>query len=662
MLIPRKKETKVKKLTFIAGLLFAIGSNPAHAAAGDTTWVDAHQNVWLDMYGNFDTTVQFPDGTVSYRKIQMTFTLGKYVCPGSPQYCSDWDYTVQLFVMTPSGDTLEIGRMITPYGKGPRMPADWKTDYIFDVTDYYPVLKDQATIRLFFSGYSGGFTGSLRFAFVEGTRTMDVLGIERLWDGAFDYGNSADPIDNSIVARTVMPPPGTARTALKVNVTGHGNDDANCSEFCQKKYSVVVDGSAVAHQTIWRDDCGFNFLYPQSGTWIYNRGNWCPGDLVHSNVHYLSGINPGTPVSVDVDFDPHTSTASQPGRSPAVYIFSSALFFYGSLNKNLDVSIEEILAPTEEDRHFRENRMCGSPVIRVRNTGQTPVAAIRFSYGVNGTMEEYIWQGALASLEETNIPFPELAALQTVAGKSESQQFTVRIIEVNGNIDADTSNNEMTTTFKPVPKWSDNFIVSMKTNWATMGGFSQSSWAIYNMDGDVVTERKNLHQNTAYMDTVYLTPGCYKLEVKDAGCDGLSWWATPAAGNGSVSVRPVSSAVQYALRGYFGGDFGCGFTQYFSVNWPTEVEKVGLNDKMKMELYPNPADNVVHIAISGATEVAGSIHVLDVTGRVVHRASCSAPLASINTSSFASGMYTIVYAPDRFDEGRLQGRFIVKKE
>ena len=144
--------------TFFVALLVAA---QLQAAPGDTTWVQAHSNVQLNYYNNFDTLINFPDGTTKYRKIIMVFTLGKYVCPGSPTYCSDWDYTVQNYLMNKRGDTLELGRLITPYAKGARMPASWTQKYYFDVTDYATALKDSNLIRIHYSGYSGGLLQTL---------------------------------------------------------------------------------------------------------------------------------------------------------------------------------------------------------------------------------------------------------------------------------------------------------------------------------------------------------------------------------------------------------------------------------------------------------------------------------------------------------------------
>ena len=89
-------------LTLLSVLLLAAYS---YATPGDTTKVQSFAGLPMDHYGAFDTTVEFPDGSVAYRKILMNFTLGKYQCPGSPQYCGDLDYDVHMFIMTKTGDT-----------------------------------------------------------------------------------------------------------------------------------------------------------------------------------------------------------------------------------------------------------------------------------------------------------------------------------------------------------------------------------------------------------------------------------------------------------------------------------------------------------------------------------------------------------------------------
>lgn len=150
------------------------------AAPGDTTWVQAHTIKQLGASpSNMDTMINFPDGTTKYRKIIMVFTLGKYVCPGGAVYCADWDYTVQTFAMNKLGDTVELGRLITPYGNGARMGATWSQPYYFDVTDFAGVLIDSNKIRIHYSGYTGGFTGDIKFAMIEGTPERNVLAVKK---------------------------------------------------------------------------------------------------------------------------------------------------------------------------------------------------------------------------------------------------------------------------------------------------------------------------------------------------------------------------------------------------------------------------------------------------------------------------------------------------
>jgi len=65
-----------------------------------------------------------------------------------------------------------------------------------------------------------------------------------------------------------------------------------------------------------------NELYPQSGTWLYERANWCPGALVYNQHHKLPGITAGATADVDIQFDPYAS----PGGGG--YGVEGTLFFF----------------------------------------------------------------------------------------------------------------------------------------------------------------------------------------------------------------------------------------------------------------------------------------------------------------------------------------------
>lgn len=636
----------MKKLLIAA--FAAISAFSVQAANGDTTWVQAHADKWLDHYGAHDTTVQFPDGTKNYRRVYMIWTLGKYQCPGSPQYCGDWDYTVNTYLMTKTGDTVELGRYITPYANAgsPRTPWTWRQRYVFDVTDYYTLLKDSATVRINYSGYSWGFTGNVKFAFVEGTPARNVLGINKLWDGYYNFGG-ATSIDNYVAQKSLTAPTNTQFAELKFIVSGHGADQNYCSEFCKKYYQVKLNGSMIEQKDIWRDNCGKNHLYPQSGTWVYDRGNWCPGDIVFANTHKLTGITGGNNFNVDVDFESYTSPNGGAG-----YGVSGNVVYYGAYNRAKDASLEDIIAPSNHETHFRENPCGGKPIIEVMNTGSGAITSMKIEYGVDGgATNTYNWTGTLNSMEKTKITLNEIGDLRKVTGANNS--FTAKILEVNGGADEDASNNQLKSYFSAAPQWPMSFRVTFKAN-----NVPETRWKIYDGLNNIVAQRDGTTAGASYSDTVRLGPGSYKFVVEDDGCDGLNWWANSAAGAGNIQVRALNGFTAYTLAGYFGADFGCGFTQEFTTSWPTDVENINMANA-GMDVYPNPATNQVTVAIEGKS-VNGKINLIDMTGRVVATTVANTNETVINTAALANGVYYITYIADNA-EVKLKSKLVIAK-
>ena len=624
-------------LLCVAFSLFGLQS---FAAVGDTTFVQGNI-VNLNYYNNFDSTIVFPNGTKSYQKIIMIFTLGKYVCPNNPQYCADWDYTVQNYLMTKTGDTIELGRLITPYANTSytRFPLTWKQRYTFDVTDMYPLLKDSAKVRIHYSGYSGGFTANITFAFIEGTPPRNVLGINKLWNKSVPFGNANNPITNTIAPVSITPPAGTVSSAMKFIISGHGSDANGCSEFCSKYYDVLVDGNAIAHKDIWRANCGLNHLYPQSGTWIYDRGNWCPGDKVFESYFPLTGLTAGVAKPVDVEFENY-----QIASPSASYTISGFAYHYGAFNNVLDASLEEIIAPSNQEINYRENHRVGTPVIRVRNIGGSTITSIKFEYKVIGAstgLYTYIWNGTLAPLADTVIELPENYDLRTAP--TGTNAFQVSIVKVNNTDDANPTNNSLKVDFTAAPVWENQIVVKFKTNTAI-----ETSYTIKNAAGVIVAQRNaaNLAANTLYTDTVNLPPSWYVLEVNDDGCDGLKFWANAAQGTGYIQIFRTSIPIQYSLKNYFSGDFGCGFKQYFSTAWPAQIPAV-INETILMEAVPNPASQLVELSFSNINKIEGHIMVINAMGMIVAKQAISNSKLSISVAELANGVYELIYVNDQ---------------
>ena len=665
----------MKKYFYLLSACLA-GSTLAMAAPGDTTWVQAN-NVRLTGGGNYDTTINFPAAGPAYRNVYMVFTLGKYSCdgynPANPGegagqtgWCGDWDYTVKNKLMTPGGDTLELGRLITPYANSlaPRTPLTWQQHYVYDVTDYVSKLQGSASTRISFDAGSGGFTANVRFAFIEGTPDRTVTGIEKLWSGSFNYGYTPD-INTNFTAISKTAPAGTASTDLKVTVTGHGADATGCCEFSRHTYQVMLNGASVASKLIWRDNCGANELYPQSGTWVYDRGNWCPGAIVYSDAYTLPGITAGSSYNIGLEFDPYTHT----GPSNPYYITEGTLINYGPLNKTVDAGITRIIAPTNDENQFRENTRTGSPTIRIKNRGAAPITSMTIQYGLqDSVMSVYNWTGTLASLEEAELVLPQLPALNNIAGASGLFTFISKIMTVNGAADVDNTDDGMTSQFVAGPLWPSPFRIQLRTNNEAnpVTGTAETEWKIYDVNNTVIASRTHNTISTTYMDTLNLYEGSYKLEIIDSGCNGLRWWANPAGTTaGTFFVKQYSSNANITMGGYqysggYPNDFGCGYSQYFYVSRPRPagVDNVSAN-ALGMEVYPNPAQGVVNVDISGLDKVKGTIQIIDVMGRVALTADCTSAHQQLSLKGLNTGVYTIQFV--NANGSSLKSRLLITK-
>jgi hypothetical protein len=619
------------------------------ANPGDTTWVAVQNNLQLTRYGAYDTSVSFPAGNAAYRKVYLVFTLGTYSCPVGAQYCHQWDYDVHNILMTPTGDTIELSRFITPYANTgvPRFPSNWTYRYIFDVTDYYPLLKGNAALRIFYSGYSFGFTANVRFAFVEGTPERNVIGIKKLWGGGFNYGVPNNPIDSHIKAVSLIAPAGTKYAELKMNITGHGYDANQCCEFASHNYYVKLYGSTIATQAIWRADCGYNELYPQGGTWVYERANWCPGAIANPFSHKLPGIRGGDYFTTDIDFDSYTNTNTSYGS----YNIQGNLIYYSGYNKTRDASLESIIAPSDFEGNYRENPSNGQPILTVRNSGSDTIRSIQFTYGVpDSAASVYLWQGSLLPSAETQIQLPELSALKKLSmqGATGTYAFSARIASVNGASDDDPKNDTMRSAFTVAPTWPGIFTVYMITNSDAQNGVSETSWKITDAAGNVVASRSGAAPSTVYNDTVAIAqPGMYKLTVTDIGCDGMNWWAGTQGGH--IAVRDWETGITFPLHGNINAgtyhdDFGCGFSQSFSTaGTPAAVSNIARNGSGHMIAYPNPAKNMVKVELYGLRKADGEISISDAAGKRILSAHTTGNSNQIDVTTLAPGIYNITY-------------------
>ncbi len=545
-------------LPVVAGLVLSLCFYPAYPQ--DTTRIISHNQVKVVTdptkgVNSYPAEVTFPAAGQPVRKINILVT---FQCPDGLQ-CGEWDYIDYVNLkgtdpVTGKEFTYEIARLITPYG---RFFGDkWFFTFKADITDFSSLLRNKAVVEYVHSGYESdktcGWKITVKFEFISGPPVADALSVEPLWNGQFPYGDTLKPIEKNLDARTVRASEKTRFLRLRVIQTGHGMDrEENCAEFCSKYRDILFDGKIAEHRDIWMT-CGSNPVYPQAGTWIYDRANWCPGCMVNPE-HFDLFVNPGTTHTVDINMEPYTVTR---GEATANYVFSSFLIQYGKPRATNDIAIEEILAPSVHENFSRMNPVGYDSKILIRNCGAQSLKSLKIEYGLAGQVPMvYLWTGNLAFGKSEEILLPGI-----LVSDLEKDLFTVTLSKPNGKADQYTGDNRMTSIRVAPPIYPSKFILIGKTNRDS----SQTSWKITDPSGKIWYQKteSDLKDNTEYQDTITLPDGHYSLLVTDKGGDGLEFWANPRAGMGNVRLASTDGKLIKA----FGSDFGNGIFQSFTVD------------------------------------------------------------------------------------------------
>lgn len=615
--------------SFLASLCISF----AFAAEGDTTIVVAHSKTDMTWYQSYKNWAVFPDGNFNAHKILMEYTLG---CATGG--CSDWDYTTLVNLWHKTGrldsniasiDTIstspmvidttwnvfdekeafELAKVITPYGGN--LANNWTRTFYFDVTDYYPMMHDSVEIEVFYQGWSSGFSATINFIMIEGTPPRDVYEVNNLYRTKFNYMNSNQVETNHLPERTVNIDAAASQFLVKMAPSGHGFvNSLNCAEFCEKDYYVKVNGTQVAQQAMWRKDCGVNDLWPQAGTWLLDRANWCPGDRVNIYDHDLTGHISGSTANIDVDIESYSYTVPS-GEVPANYNMSAQFIQLGNFNHQLDAEISEIISPNDADEYARQNPICQEAVIRIQNKGAQNLTSLTIHYGVEGSLnwKQHNWTGNLAPLETELVFLSMNDQSQWGSLSSGALKFTAFISEANGGQDEVSFNNKLTATFTPTPQFPASLRLDLRTNNAA----NETHWELIDRNtGSVVSSRDGMSNGTFYRDTFNLQPGCYKLTISDRGEDGLAYFGNND-GNGSAALRNIGGAFfNHTINPNFGTEYSIEFTVGYGISLP---ENNSLESRIN--LYPNPSNGNFTVAIAGNGKMEYRYEVIRLDGSLV---------------------------------------------
>lgn len=511
----------------------------------------------------------FPSKDVPYRKIRMYITLG---CPDTIP-CAHWDYLDHIMLVKQGGVNgkpynFEIGRMLTPYGS--IFSKGWDFTWWADVTDFSMLLRDSVLISYRHSGYepvSVGWSLTVRFEITQGPPVIQPVAISPLWNGEFRYGDKNDDIEKKLSPIEItLNKNNFAR--LRIQHTGHGMDTPKgCSEFCSRWRDVLMDNSLVERKNLWKD-CGNNPLYPQGGTWIFDRALWCPGDLQQPD-QYDFFTAPGKHL-VDLEMEPYTATDNiQANESVASYLIE-----FQKPKTDNDVALEEIIVPSKDKAYNRVNPAAQNPRIMVRNLGAKPLKSFKVTWFTKGFQKhEYNWKGNLDFNKTTQLSLPGM-----IDQSKGTNVFQVTLSNPNGKKDGWTGDNSLLSVFNSPIELPEKIIVRYLTN----NKPAENDIWIVNTKGDTVYKKghENLKPQTLYSDTLQLIKGNYELTLADTAGNGLEFWYETEQGFGYLRLLDEKERLLYNFES------DCGNGQFLAFTTTPDFKNDTVNSQYSFILFP----------------------------------------------------------------------------
>ena len=102
--------------------------------------------------------------------------------------CGEWDYIWSTFVDVPVADTTEqycLGSFVTPYGKRLEMGGEKGWQWVYDISEYAPILKGDLNLRV---GNNQELL-DLKFHFIKGKPSRNVISPSCIPIRIFKSGN-----------------------------------------------------------------------------------------------------------------------------------------------------------------------------------------------------------------------------------------------------------------------------------------------------------------------------------------------------------------------------------------------------------------------------------------------------------------------------------------
>lgn len=382
---------------------------------------------------------------------------------------------------------------------------------------------------------------------------------------------------------------------LRSQISGHGQE----GEFIPRNHTLTIDGSTSFTRQVWKA-CADNPIYPQGGTWIYDRAGWCPGAAVDV---FESDITPYVTAGQQLPVDYSMTYIANPGSTN--YRVNHQLVSYGPPSFSVDAAIDAIKSPSKRTEYMRFNPVCDDPVVILKNTGAQPLSSVIFTYGrEGGAVSTYQWNGTLAFLEKEEVVLPAPDWMT-----SSVDRFHVSISSPNGIQDPYPANDTASTSFNSTDTYYGRFVVEYKPN----NYPAENTYTISDASGNVLHTRTANVAGFILRDTLNLPTGCYKLYMSDSGDDGLSFWANSNQGSGYLRFRAAAGS---AILKSFQPDFGNNINYQFTMNYVLPVEEIAERID-EVTVFPNPSNGSFQLRVKAGRRTELDVRVTDISGRSI---------------------------------------------
>jgi len=268
----------------------------------------------------------FPTDPARVEKITMFIQLR---CPD--EGCNAWDMFANVRVQHPdTGEWLEIGRYITPYGVD---NAQAGRGFRVDVTDFKQLLTGEVNLRSFVEVWGqDGWLVSVEFEIVEGEPDYPYYAVGTLLDHAewslagVPYGEDHD----FVLERYVQVPEQAEQTSIRTIITGWGHafpvdpDGRPCAEWCFRTHHIHVNDKRMFSHVLDGLGCNQNPVRPQNGNWAPDRAGWCPGMAVPVRTNHMENPMSGQSFTFGYRFEEWTNNfQTTASNKHAYYAISS---------------------------------------------------------------------------------------------------------------------------------------------------------------------------------------------------------------------------------------------------------------------------------------------------------------------------------------------------